>query len=347
MSVHTLFCRRSVLWMAVFMVAILLACEPAARNPSGNMGDAYTESPDQGADAGLTDTQQQGTYPDSATLSQRMALQELNRVRALVGLPIVNEVAALNKAALAHAKFITRHCRQYANMGVSPHQEDSSFGDGFTGQWPWDRTAAAGYPQTMGVGEVIAFVAAPTEAVDQWVDSLYHRLLIFDLGLKEIGYGKSKDTNCTNLYGHVDVMDLGIGMPSPSAPAVVLYPPDGATDVPRAFNGYESPQPPVPKGGYPSGTMITAQLRDVRVQWTGHKLIEVDTKRDVPHMAVSNVPNPEAGVDKDPQAMSGMKPYIAIYAHSPLNPNTKYRVEIKMNLEGENLMVASEFTTGL
>lgn len=285
-------------------------------------------------------------YPRSATIAQQTALKALNKARIAVHLPIVNEIASLNKSAQSHADFVTNHCVEYGNLGLSPHEESKSYGDDFTGQWPWDRTAAAGY-HGMGVGEVIAFYADPNEAVDAWVNTLYHRLLIFDTGLLEVGYGKSIGRpTCPMPYKKTDVMDLGMGSSSASAPNWVFYPPDGAHDIPRAFDGYESPQPPVPKGGYPAGTMITLQLKTDRVQWTAHKITEVDTHWKVPHMAISNIPNKDAGVDNDPQAMSGMKPYLALYALDPLKPHTKYRVDIQMNLDGENLGLATTFTTG-
>jgi hypothetical protein len=61
-------------------------------------------------------------------------------------------------------------------------------------------------------------------------------------------------------------------------------------------------------------------------------------------MAISNVPFGE--IKQDPNAMEGLAPYVAIYAYDPLKPNTQYRVELKMNVEGEALSIASMFTTG-
>ncbi len=288
-----------------------------------------------------------GKYPPSASPAQQAALKALNKVRRELGLSIADESAQLNKSAQAHADFVTNHCREYDGYGLSPHEEDPSYGDDFTGKWPWDRAAAAGY-HGQGVGEVIAFFASPGPAVDAWVNSLYHRLLILDMGLQVIGYGKSVgQSSCPWPYGKMDVMDLGLGAPPQNAPRFVLYPHDGAVGVPRKFEGYESPQPPKPKDGYPAGTMITLQLRDSsRFQWTEHKIIELDNQWEVPHMAVSNVPNTDVGIEKDPQAMQGMRPYLALYPDDPLKPDTKYRVVIGINLGGQNLGVRTTFTTG-
>jgi len=337
--------RYSILFLILFF-----ACAPTdSKNHNNSGNDAVitdTSKADLSEETSDSVVQTAGKYPASANPDQKEALFALNNARKAVGLPIVNELATLNKSSRAHADFITHHCLQYANLGLSPHEEDKAYGDDFTGVKPWDRMMAAGYKGN-GWGEVIAFYASPDASVNAWVNSLYHRLLIFDPGLLEIGYGKSiGPASCTGMFRKTDVMDLGLGAPSPRAPDHVFYPPDGGVDIPRAFEGYESPQPPVPKGGYPAGTMITLQMKTDRVQWLGHKITEVDTTREVPHMAISNLPNQEAGVDNDTHAMSGMKPYLALYAYDPLNPDTKYRVVIQINLNGENLGLATTFTTG-
>lgn len=332
--------------LPVFM--FFLACAPVK---SGNQGDVSatesvrdsisTETAEDIVEISEVDTTPpEGKYPRTATIAQQSALKALNKARLAVKLPVVNELAILNQAAQAHAAFVTNHCSEYDGLGLSPHEEDPSYGDDFTGTWPWDRTSAA------GVGEVIAFYADPNAAVDAWVNTLYHRLLIFDMRLVEIGYGKSEGkASCPRPYGKTDVMDLGMGSIPTSVPDFIFYPPDGAIGMPKSFEGNESPQPPIPKGGYPSGTMITLQIQK-NVQWLGHKITEVDTKRDIPHMAISNVPDTDAHVAEDPQSMSGINPYLALYPYAPLNPNTRYRVEVRINLAGENLGLATTFTTG-
>ena len=141
--------------------------------------DAVSETTDPGAG---------GYYPPTATPQQIAALKQLNLYRVAAGVPPVDEDERLNQSSQAHAQFIVKNCSNYASSGLSPHDEDPGWGDGFTGELPWDRMKHFGY-QAPGMSEVIAFLNSPAGSVTGWIDTLYHRLPLLDPTTIEVGYG--------------------------------------------------------------------------------------------------------------------------------------------------------------
>ena len=355
--------NRSVRIRAAAMVSLLAIiagpgcgdqCEIYGNCPSGGR-DAWDG--DDGASAGDVETgfpwdlapagdqaseTPSGLYPPGASPEQVRALNAVNEVRAVVGVPPVNEVAPLNAAAQSHADFIVNHCQDYADSGVSVHMEVPDW-DGFTGQGPWDRAAHFGY-ESMNVSEVIAFVNNPEGAVRTWIDSLYHRLLVLEPGAKDMGYGlaRGKEPCSMPLYRLADVIDMGLG--AVQGDPVALYPPDGATDVPVAFQGFESPQPPPPPGGYPSGYIVTVQFgKKLGFKVISHHLLD-ETGAEVDHLFLAPYADPEADVVKDPNAIGGDN-YVAMYANQPLDFGVTYTVRIEFDRGGKQLDLTWSFTT--
>ncbi len=272
-------------------------------------------------------TEHGGVYPATATEDQVTALSEVNRVRTVLGLAVVDEDEKLNAAAQAHADFIVANCDRYDDTGLSPHEEDPEW-PGFTGVMPWDRTDTFGY-QAMGIGEVIAFVNHPKRAVSGWIDTLYHRLPLIDPTAIAVGYGNATGAEgCSwDMLQNVDVMDLGFK--GSAEDVVVLYPGDQMTGVARAFDGYESPQPPKPPQGYPSGYIVTVQFGQTKAfSVTGHQILEAGTTA-LDHTFLAPFADAEHGVMRDPHASAGDS-YVALYAHKPLKAETEYRVVIDL-----------------
>jgi hypothetical protein len=279
-----------------------------------------------------------GYYPPTATPQQVAALKQLNLFRDAVGLPPADEDERLNSAAQAHAEFIVNHCKDYQSSKLSPHYENDEW-EGFTGEAPWDRTAHFGY-SSYGIGEVIAFVNNPAAAVTGWMDTLYHRIPLIDPSTVEVGYGGAMKGSCPGLYGKIDVMD--IGMSSASSDAIVLYPPPDAKPVRVSFDGMESPQPPPPPGGYPSGYIVTVQFGDkVGFKVTGHRLLQ-DGAVEVAHTFLAPYADAANGIKRDSMADT----WVALYAHEPLKKSTPYTVVIDFERGGKPLHLEWSFTTG-
>ena len=137
-----------------------------------------------------------------------------------------------------------------------------------------------------------------------------------------------------------DVMD--IGMSGDPADSVVLYPPADATAVPVCFNGYESPTPKAPPGGFPSGYIATVQFgSNVGFKVDDHRLLAPDgTALD--HVFLAPFADAAHGITKDTLADN----WVAMYANEQLENNVTYTVIIDFEQGGKPLHVEWSFTTG-
>ena len=269
-----------------------------------------------------------GDYPANASDDQVEALTEVNTVRAQVGLPAVDEIEPLNLAAEAHADFYALHYDKYQSTGLSPHNEDASFGEGFTAVDFFDRMQAKGF-NGWGGFEIIAFYHNPRLAVAGWVATLYHRIPIVYPGSATMGYGGAGGG-----IKAIDVIDWGTGAPTPQGITEVLYPWEGQTDVDRSWDGMESPMPPPPPNGYPSGPIVTATFVGKEPSVTSHKLVD-PTGAELPHTWLT--PSTDQHL-ADTQTVS-------LYADEPLAPLTTYRVELAGSRNGQPWTLEWSFTT--
>jgi hypothetical protein len=236
------------------------------------------------------------------------ALQIVNSTRAAMGSPCASMVAALNTSA-------TKHCQYYAanvnstmancNSSADPHTEVSGCPD-FVGADPGTREAAAGY-MSYGWSEVMAKDDNSTEALSQWINSIWHRTPVLDPWTRDLGYGAAK--GC-------DTIDFGTGATSPSN-LVVTYPYDGQTGLMTSFNGtYESPAPPMPPSGWPSGYPVHVYVQGATITLTTHEF-SVDGGAMLDHQVIT------------PQTSNNiLQDAVIVYANSPLKSGTRYRVHV-------------------
>lgn len=248
-------------------------------------------------------------HPPGASAPQTQAVDLLNALRAQVGVPGIGGHVALHQAAQAHAAFYGVHASKYKAKGVSPHDEDASFGAGFTGKSLPARLAAAGYSGTPGP-EIMAFTGSPGGAAQGWLDTVYHRLPLIDPRSSAVGYGQAvQGAAC-------EVMDFGGGAPVPAT--VVVYPWPGQTGVAASWSGNEGPQPPKPPQGYPSGPVLTARF-PTPVEVVAHRILDA-MDAEVAHVWL------DAKVDPTLAAFDAWTKVL--YAHKPLAKGT-YRVRIE------------------
>ena len=278
--------------------------------------------------------------PPGATAAQATALQAVNAYRAEAGVSPADEVEALNESASAHASFVVTNCAKYASTQLSVHEENASW-PGFTGVQFWDRMAHFGY-QMSGGSEVIAFWDDPVPAVNQWVDSVYHRLALLDPATTDIGYGGATGGKCGPTgYNSVDVVDVGLNM-SGSHKGPALYPANGSTGIPCTFDGLENPTPPVPPAGWPSGYIVTVQygMDAGTVTVTSHD-IRPEGGATLAHTVLATKAG--TGVTADSTMFDGS---VALYPQKPLAANTKYEVSLGLNRAGQAVKLDWTFTTG-
>ncbi len=265
--------------------------------------------------------QNEGWYPDSANEAQIEALERANWYRWMSGLPPMDMIEGINLAAQAHCDYYVKHIDKYRSTGMSPHDENPSWAEGFSGAAPWDRTARYGY--SSGAAEVIAFLRNPVQAVDGWMNTLYHRIPFMDANMVACGYGLAGSGTWSN-SSKIDTMDFGTKDANGSGytgPEVLgIYPPPGGTGIPVSFDGMESPQPPPPPTGYPSGTIVS-------ITWSSrapakvkeHAIWAEDDQQPLDHVFLDS--------SNDQHLVNAST--IALYPYKPLKEGTKYWVELK------------------
>jgi uncharacterized protein YkwD len=262
--------------------------------------------------------------PASASMQAIAALNAVNTIRLAAGSGCAKEVAQLMTSAQAHCDYYAANASNMMCV-ADPHSEVASCMN-FYGASLGDRIKKAGYV-SFGYSEVMAFNDNPQAAVDQWINSVWHRIPLLDPWTTELGYGNA--TMC-------DTIDLGTGTPGPDT-AVVVYPYADETNVPTEFNGmYEGPMPPAPSTGWPSGPPINVYAKMINV--TDHVLTKDGDTTPIDHVWLT-------GMDQSSTAQF-LRNGVMMYSNMPLAAMTKYHVHVKGTSIGGPLNLDWSFTTG-
>ncbi|MFT5431832.1 MAG: hypothetical protein ACI9OJ_002530 [Myxococcota bacterium] len=263
---------------------------------------------------------QLGEAPSDANDAQRVALWWVNTFRMEAGLGPLDQLSILNDAASDHAKYVLLHPDVYDVMGLSVHTQASGK-TGFSGERFWERMENAGY-DGRAFREVIAYQATPTAAVAHWMETVYHRLPIIHPHSRHVGYGQARIGS-----SRINVLDIGSGDYEPAAaPYGVAWPPPGAVDVPLSWDGLESPKPPAPPTGYPSGPVLTLTFGlDAAFELTEHTIVDIaDDSHALPHVLLTPETDPHLKGESS----------VALYTYDPLKPGRTYRVLLRGVLNG-------------
>jgi uncharacterized protein YkwD len=248
------------------------------------------------------------------------AREALNRHRALAGVPPVELDPDLSAGCQAHAKYLLRNAAELGKPGFRIDDEDPKR-PGFSEEGQKAAKAAL-----CGTSSTQA-----RDVIDQWMASVFFRIMLLDPELNRIGWGQAEEKN----VGSVGVLDVLRGRGSGQ---VVIYPADGQKDVPLAFPGNEVPDP-IPqakekKAGYP----VTVTFpRGVKVQQVAAKLIPENGKELPAWLSTPDQPAQDAALQMNS---------ICLIAREPLLAKTKYKVEISAVVNGEAWSEAWQFTTG-
>ena len=277
---------------------------------------------------GPSRTFEEPKQPEGLSAGQLQGLVSLNSIRAAVGVPPATQLASIAQAAQAHADFYVAHATQYSAAGLSPHAEDASFGDGFTGANFGQRMAAAGFGGAPGA-EVMAFTGSAQGAMQGWLETVYHRLPLVDPRTEFVGVGLAKAGGTS-----AEVMNTSAG--GEDGTAIVVYPVPGQEGVARRWLGNEGPQPPAPPAGYPSGPVISARMPGA-FEVLAHRLIDEDTGTDVAHVWLDKA--------NDPTLAAFDTRTVVLYANSPLAAARTYRVRLELKLPGAQEVLQWRFTT--
>jgi len=254
-------------------------------------------------------------------------LDAANCYRELMGLDLGVLNPALDDASQNHAEYME-------GQATISHQQVIGR-PGFTGQWVWDRIVDSGYdhpPGTM-VSEVVSFGHSPGEAVDAWINSVYHRLPFTLPSWIEVGFGYA------DLYASMTFVS---SWPD-GVRTAVIYPANGQTGVSPAFDSDSEMPDPAPDHGR-VGTPITVTVGDVST--TGSetdpyslRLVEAEFSRLGGEQIETLLSDPSTDTDLYQMAV--------ILPLEPLEPETQYTAKMVVEWEGRSQTLTTMFTTGV
>jgi len=271
-----------------------------------------------------------------------IALAAVNRIRTAAGIPPWRLSLPLEGASEAHSRFFLKNLRRYGTLTDSVHSEQPGW-PLYVGRTPWARDVAFGYNGD-GDSEVMAFGVGTGEAVELWLDSVYHRFGLLDPGLTSMGFGIAGRASSSD---DLPVTTLNAGFESraevPNGRAVV-WPVPGQTDVPLSFEAGEIPDPLAnfPGASYPAGYPVTVSFFGLGVRGLDVRAASLTQGgRRVPcHLLTPQV-------EKNPAEL-GMS--AALLPTRPLQARTSYQARVSGRYRDaagwHPFAVTTMFTTG-
>jgi uncharacterized protein YkwD len=276
--------------------------------------------------APMADTTDHETSP----AADRLWLDPLNRYRRSAGMPPVTANPRFSRGDYLHSRYIVKNYGKRLaareNLGAEMHFEDPSK--------PWYSVEGAAAGRAGDVDEMWnpRGAASPSWAIDNWMQSPFHRLPILNPHLHSVGYGYvCEDAVCIaslNLDGDVDPV---LSVPAPST-APIEYPPNGASIDINSFDGeWPDPLASCPSYSLPAGYPITIQFGSM----VNPGITSVSFKRTAPTTAAletcafdgSTYRNPDPGTQKMARDQLINFGAIVIIPRAPLTRGT-YSISI-------------------
>ncbi|MBK9645693.1 MAG: CAP domain-containing protein [Deltaproteobacteria bacterium] len=250
------------------------------------------------------------------------AIYRANCYRNLLGLDLGVLNANLNTAAQAHADYMQQN-------KTLDHSEQAGK-PGYTGDQVWDRAEAAGRALGAGesIGEVISQGSSPSEAVDGWVNSVYHRSPFTSPEWISAGFGQAGNySSMTTLHAFPNSFE-----------EAVIYPVHGQVDVPASFNSDQEFPDPAPNAGLVGPPItVTIASSDYRGGWNWFdaQLLSASlTGPDGEEALITLLPD-------DDQYLGTM---IALLPERPLTPGATYTAKLSVTWAGGEADLTSVFT---
>jgi len=293
------------------------------------------------------------------------AFAELNAIRASMGMPSLQENAALRRAAQAHAEYLVHH-------HLSSHKEQAGK-EGFTGTVPMDRALRAGY-RARFVGENLSTKSRNAhKAVVGLFSAIYHRFGFLNPAFDEVGIGIAQDKHdpqnsafvfvmgngemerlcrqksvdgthryvygiCADTQHRVDarVYQRARSQVKEESPKILIYPPKGQQDVSPVF--YQETPDPLP--GYDvSGFPVSVEFNDRyfrKVDVRAFCLYEVGGKEVKSVRILNKATDPNHELTRRQFALLPLK---------RLKYATTYRAEVVYYHRGKRQQLTWTFTT--
>jgi tetratricopeptide (TPR) repeat protein len=261
--------------------------------------------------------------PDAAQAADaERALGDVNAARGAAGLPPVHLDGRLSASARSHSYYWLFNNLSSTVSGLGIHMETPGL-RGYSGQTPGARALAFGYPNAR-VGEDIDHRGGPVAAVDEWVNSVFHRFPIVRPDLVAVGYGEAR-------AGPLLIEDLEFSFALPQAAQPVVYPGAGQPRVPAFFVDNELPDP-VPVGKpRATGSPVTVTFgAGVSVRVTSFSLSDSGGRTLAAYSAVPS---------ESDENSAWLLPV------QPLDPGSVYTARITAVVDGRPFARAWSFTT--
>jgi len=260
----------------------------------------------------------------SPSMDAMMALERTHCYRRIMGIELGELDADLDRASQSHSDYMHRH-------DTLTHWQDDTLG-GFTGEWVWDRMESAGFDVEAGQSwaEVVSWGTSPTEAVDMWVGSVYHRIPLTAPYWIALGYGQTGDYSSMSFVS-----------PYPDGPrTAVVFPVHGQTQVPARFDSdTEWPDPAPNHGvvGYPISVTVAAEN-------TGSDYANpYDTA--MTSASLTDAAGTElAIIELDPTTDSDMSNMVAIVPVEPFENGETYTATMSVRWDGSEETFTTTFT---
>jgi tetratricopeptide (TPR) repeat protein len=261
--------------------------------------------------------------PDvAASMAAVQALAQVNRARSAGGLPAVTLDPRLTASADSHAFYWLFNNLSASVIGLGIHEETPGL-PGYSGVYAWTRAAAFGDPDPR-IGEDITHRGNPVAAVNDWVDSVFHRFAIARPDLDAVGYAQAQIGSLV-----IEDMEFSFSPPAPAAP--ILYPSSDQSQVPAIFVDNELPDP------LPAGTPRT----------TGYPVTVTFSQADTVHVSSFNLtgggggPLPAYLLSPSPSTENS----AALIPVAPLESGATYTARIAATIDGRAWQRTWTFTT--
>ena len=238
-------------------------------------------------------------------------LTQINEIRKSAMLPEVISMDAFSQSSYNHAKYMV------INNAFSRDEEARNAE--FTGLTLTDRLKTLGYNDKSR--ELFCQTTSTKEAIDLFINTVYHRLRLLDPELKYIGYGSYRDKNKI-----IHVFDLGYknSLDRKDQWDIILYPSNDVTEIKTNWNGLENPDPFPVGTNKPLGYPITIIFNDKINQVYESVLVDQSGKK-----IISFIITPQSDINnKQINA-------IVIVPKTPLARGTKYVASVIVSLGEE------------
>ncbi|MDG4867505.1 CAP domain-containing protein [Guyparkeria sp. 1SP6A2] len=262
-----------------------------------------------------------GACPGSPVAAD--ARDQLNAWRQQAGLGALTMSPALVSAASAHGRYLATH-------GVNSHRQTPGRA-GFTGRQAGDRALAAGYPNRY-VAEVLSTymnesrVSGSGRTLDDLLAGPYHRFLLLDWTRDELGVGCHQREQMAWVYllGHREAP-----VAAPEQPPLVVWPPDGAEDIPPVFFAEQpDPLPGHAVSGYPISVQFNPARFPEAPEAVRLQLFEAETGRRLPMIVQRQKSNDPHGLLNDHQ--------FVLFPRERLEWGQTYRAELRYGKDGQH-----------